>query len=99
MRRVPHSATLLSWMIAAATIFVATACRDDDLSGPGTAASGSRPTFTIGDGSYDCPVEVPPEDCDPATQQERTDLWWDLQIGIRWDIEDCASHAGLRVNG
>jgi hypothetical protein len=34
---------------------------------------------------------VPPEDCDPATQQERTDLWWDLQIGIRWDIEDCAS--------
>jgi hypothetical protein len=90
MRRLPHSTALVGWIIAATSAF-ALACREGDLAGPDIAAARSRPAYTIGDGSADCPDGVPPEDCVPVTQQQRTDLWWDLQIGIRWEIEDCAN--------
>lgn len=44
-----------------------------------------------GDGSTDCPPGVPAWDCVPLTQAERTEIWWDVQQGVKWYIGICAS--------
>jgi hypothetical protein len=66
------------------------ACSDRDTPVPTAPPAFGAPHATVLEDT-DCPPDVRPEDCRPATQIERDDLFWDIKIGIKWYDTACAS--------
>ena len=88
MKRVGQAVVFAGWIVLAVA-----AC---DGRSPLAPARESFPTAAsldddVGDGSQACPPGISLVDCEFLTQQERQELWWDIQNGVKWFNSTCAA--------
>jgi hypothetical protein len=77
--------TFLGWL----TLGIV-ACGRQDVTEPSVDSHFRGPALNVLSNEY-CPVEVPPEDCRAMSQAQREDMWWDLELGVQWWDQDCAT--------
>lgn len=93
----PPWTTPTKFLIATAVMLSVPSCTVIDA--PGTSMGPvATPHFEVleEDDAYDCPRQVPANECVSLTQAERTSLWWDVQVGVKWEIQACKD-VGLAI--
>ena len=77
-------------LFCAALAVAGSACNSDPL-GPGARLpeAPQREDYTNEESGEDCPPNVPPELCKPLTQAERDQMYWEVLMNVRWDVEQC----------
>ena len=87
MLRSPVHATSLVVLALAGSVFTMSCSRREVLA----PRFVSPPPFRTAVEEEACPDDVAPEDCRAATEAERYDLWWDIQVSVKWYLESCAA--------
>lgn len=79
-------------LTSAALLGALAACRSEPVGPSEHSLLQTRPhydDYTSETGGEECPPNVPLSECQPITQAERDQIYWDILFGVHWNNEEC----------